>query len=413
MHKPTARRVGIRDEAARRSKGSNHGASRVFNMAEAANQAIRTGMAVDAKSIFIIPIASLDGYDNPRHEPANCYEKGYTLIGDPRISTPQFNADGKCLAFVSLLHLATSDDLSKVGTFVKLIENNESVDRKEHPDAPQSIVELAEEIDTFGQWVPVSVKRTKSSVVLGDGGRRVCAALYLHARSRIRQLRGEADQKSIHPATIQATDLDCDEADLFVVSAKINLARKGFDHLQEGRVYHEMLKRINPATLKGGDLYNDKYPGGRNYTKKEAAEQLHVHYSTFRNREALWHEYRDTTEGRRGLTENERRAVQRGELLPTFASRLSLGESTRGVSRTDGAPVKTKHRSLSMQEMETLFDATPAFQIERRHAIADCMRLDYDEALRRSRSRMDDQMDRVEKDKGIGKRGRKKPQKAA
>jgi hypothetical protein len=233
-------------------------------------------------------------------------------------------------------------------------------------------------------------------------------------RTRLRfSARTKTPPEKPFPAVIQATDLDCDEGDLFVVSAKINLARKGFTELQEGRVYHEMLKRINPATLKGGDLFEKKNPNGRVYTKKEAAAELRVHYSTFRNREALWHPYRAVQKDgkgnvvrRSGLTDDERRQIQQGKLLPTYASRLSLGESTVNVSRNGGQRITQKQRTLTMREMEALFDATPSTNTERRQAIAECMNKNYKVALNESSARMDEQMDRVEKDRGI-RSGRK------
>jgi hypothetical protein len=96
----------------------------------ATERAVKTGKPVDAKSIFVIPITTLDGYDNPRHEPANCYEKGFILFGDPNVDKPEFDKQGRCVKFVSLVHLLTSDNLQKLEYGIKVIMENESVDRE-------------------------------------------------------------------------------------------------------------------------------------------------------------------------------------------------------------------------------------------------------------------------------------------
>jgi hypothetical protein len=362
---------------------------RVYTTAQAAEQALKTGKPVDIKSVFVLPISALVRYDNPRHEPAKLHEMGYILIGDPNQEAPEFDKHNNPVKFVSLVHLALSDNLQKLEYFVKLVEENEAVDRKDHPTAPQSIMELAEDLKLFGQLEPIRVKKMKNGWVVAEGGRRICAMLYLHAKSKVARLHKLEDApKHEWPATVQATDLECPEDQLFVVSAKINLARKGFTELQEGRVYHEMLRRVNPATLKGGDLFDRKHPKGRNYTMKEAAGELHVHYSTFRNREALWHPYSEKTG--KGLTDEDRRKVATGDMLPTFASRKSLGESTASVSQT-GQRKKTKHKPLTLREMEALFDATPSTETDRREAIAECMRLTLDRATAASNKRLDAQ----------------------
>lgn len=387
------------------------GGFKAMGVALAQAEAVKTGQAVDAKSIFVLPARSLVEYDNPRHEPANCYEHGFTLIGDPDVEQPEFDTKGRCLKFVSLLHLLTSDNLQKLDYGIEIVTQYEAVDRslEENADRPQTIPELGEEIRLFGQWVPVHVKRTTRGVVMGDGARRLCGILLEHAKDKAKILRGDSDApKEPFPATVQATDLECAEDDLFIVSAKINLARKGFTELQEGRVYHEMLKRTNPKTVKGGELYEEKYPDGRRYTKKEAAAELHVPYSTFRNREALWHDYRVAKGVRYGLTDEERRKIALGEMLPTYASRLSLGESVRNVSRNGGTRIKKKHLPLTLREMEALFDATPSDQRERRAAIAECMRKTYDQALRESRERIDSGMEEMEAGRGNKRKGRRR-----
>lgn len=374
------------------------------SVAKASEQAMRTGRAIDAKAVFVIPIQNLIGGDNPRQEPSSCYDKGYALFGDPDAETPSFDDEGRCVRYVSLLHLLTSDNLQKLEFGVKLVEETEGVDRDRHPDHDRTIPELAEDIAAYGQLVPVSVKQTSAGMVLSDGARRVSAVLLEHARSKAKAIREGATRNIVLPV-VQASELDCDEEDLFVVSAKINLDRKGFTELQEGRVYHEMLKRVNPQTKFGGKLYDHRYPDGRNYTKKEASAELRVNYGTFRNREAMWHPYRETVNGRRGLTDEERRMVRRGQMGATYASKLSLGEIAF-VSRNQASPVVRRHKALTLKEMEKLFDETPRSQTDRLAAIADCMRLDLDRAMADSVRRADEAMDLFERKNGIGRRTR-------
>ncbi len=337
-------------------------------------EAVRTKKAVDHQSIFIIPVASISEYDNPRNEPANLYELGYTLFGDAEIKSPSKNKR------VSLVHLALSDDLEEVKQFVDLVETNESVDRSTNSVAPQSIVELSEDLLLYKQMLPILVRKHRNLYTMADGGRRVAAILYLHARSRI------DGSKTVYPATVMATDLVCKDDELFMRSIKVNLSRKGFTELQEGRVYNEMLKQINPTT-------------GKKYNAKEAAAELNVGYGTFRNREALWHPARKG----KGLTDEERQKVAAGKMNASYASKKSLGEAVVG----DGNRKTSKSRPLTMKEIQRLFDDCPPANTERRQAIADCMGVALKIAIADSMERLELNLEQSEK------RRKSKPVKAA
>ena len=347
---------------------------RVLTTEQASAEAIRTGHSVDSGTIFTMPVSGVKSYNNPRHEPAALYEQGYVLIGKADVDTPDVEKG----QFVSLIHMALSENMQRVEHFVKLVREHENVDRKEHPDAPQSICELAEDIKLFGQLVPVSI--TKDGI-MGDGGRRLCAILLLHAESRVKRFRKADDAPSkVFPATIQATDIKCKRADLFRMSVKINLSRKNFTELQEGRVYHEMLTQRNPAT-------------GNPYTMKEAAEELLVPYGTFRNREALWRPRNERTG--RGLSDADRRAVAEGRMTVTAAARRSLGE--KHYSPT-GTPQANRNRGIPLKEMHRLFDETPASNAVRRQAIAECMGIDLKVAIQQSMQRIDAAADRLDRE---------------
>jgi hypothetical protein len=373
------------------------------------------GMSVGltaSKAIFSLPVSDIVCYENPRLEPEILWDKGYILIGDSSVEKPVMGGHGQILKRVSLKHLALSENIQFVQFFVNLMEETEAVNRDVNRKRPQTIIELAKDIAELGQLEPIKVHQSEDGWIGDDGARRFCAILYLHARDRVKIFKKDKDApETPFPAVVQATTLTCLETDRFVVAAKINLSRKGYTELQEGRVYHEMLQRVNPETLHGQRLYSPKHPDGRTYTMKEAALKLNVHPSTFRNREALWHPYRvlrkqgDIVVDRRGLSEDERAAIRDGRMLPTYASRLSLGESTNNVSRNGGNRIGKKHKALTLKQMEWLFDTTPADQRDRRVTIAECMNKTYEVALSESRARLDAGMEQIERGMGRKHRG--------
>lgn len=398
----------------------------ILTLLQATSRALKDNTSVDIGRIFVMPIGNISRYDNPRHEPENLYELGYTLIGDPKVE------EATETEYVSLVHLALSEDLDHVRQYVDLIEQYEGpvmrllnpqgktvhvgsevecktnlktqADKSgwkidNHVSAPQSIVELAEDIYLYSQLDPIEVRQHGSKTNVIDGGRRIAAVLYLHAKSRILradkkedEMFGEGTPKEF-PALIQATELKA-AGDDFMLACQINLSRKQFTPLQEGRVYHEMLEKINPDT-------------GKKYTMKEAAAGLGVEYGTYRNREALWREPEYNDEGKRtkGLTEPERRKVALGEMTVTAASRKALGE--HHYSET-GAPAHSRNRGLPLSEMQKIFDETPAKMEERLKAIAECMGLTLKQAMAESEKRIAEQDRKMtaehEKNKNKGKK---------
>ena len=375
----------------------------------------------EVAKIYQLPIADIAGYDNPRHEPEYLYELGYDLFGkDNGVKEPTETER------VSLVHLALSKDLDDVRRYVDLIETHEGMTMKlfnsdgktifvgtevqcrlkiketgekgckieEHDYAPDSIVQLAEDIFLFDQFVPVEM-RGKSVMV--DGGRRVAAILYLHAKSRVckhdkvgAEIFGDKDTvPKEYPAIINATDLKS-SANTFLAACKINLSRKNFSPLQEGRVYHEMLARENPDTKKA-------------YTKKEAALAVAVPYNTFRNREALWHDRAEKDGKKYGLTSEDRRRLALGEITLTAASRKALGE--QHYSET-GERQNNRAKAIPLAEMQKLFDATPDKNEVRRQAIADCMGIKLTQAIKESDARIEKQ-DEISMKKTSSKKGKK------
>ncbi len=344
---------------------------------------------VDARSIFSLHIGQIKEVDNPRHEPENLHSEGYVLVGDPSIETP----DLKKGQHVSLVHLALSENIQKVQVFVELIEKHESVDRETDPAARQSIVELAESLKQYDQIVPVLLKHGRHGWILGDGARRVAAVLYLHAKSRLQIEKKEAGApKSVHPAEILSTNMECKSDDVFLRSVIANMARTNFSELQEGLVCYQLLKQTNPKT-------------GKKYNMTDAARLIGMPYGTFRYRQALFHPSRNG----KGLTDEERREVGAGRLNASYASKKSLGEKAPG-----NGPKKKKHdRPLSMKEMQDRFDQTPAHNKERRQAFAECMGITLAKAIKDSMARIDSASDKVERKNARSKNVNRRQRKAA
>ena len=405
----------VASKAPKKTKKKAPVAGKILTLNQANAQALKTGKPQDIGTVFVLPLLAVKEYDNPRVEPAALYEQGYILFGDPSVEEATEDK------FVSLVHLALDEDIDNVRQYVELIEQHEGPvckvihtdpeSKKEsviftgteffckekkaghrdvkncrierHLSAPQSIVDLAEDIETFEQLNPIQVQKQNNKYVMVEGGRRSAAIMYLHARSRVLRADKAKDAPSqVYPATVKATDLKCSKDDLFVMSGLINLSRKQFTPLQEGRFYHEMCQRLNPET-------------GNKYTMKEAAAKLCVEYGTFRNRAALWRprvepvtdEKGVVVKPGKGLTDSDRRKVALGEMTVTAASQRALGE--RPYSKT-GVPVHHRNKGIPLSEMQELFDKTAEENKERRQAIADCMGIDLDQAVKESEDRIQD-----------------------
>lgn len=373
---------------------------------------------VDSGKVRTVPIATITTYDNPRKEPENLYEVGYVLIGDPKNETFEPNDDGEWMLkkvgqdepqavedafdeanFVSLVHMALSDDIEQARRYVGLIDEHESVNRKEDPNADQTVQELAHSMQVYDQLVPCLVRPSGKNFTGIDGGRRIAAKLYLHCLSRIaiadkkpHPWFGEKVPSKSVPATIDVTERKCKENEVFLLSVEANLARKRFTPLQEGRVYNDMLQQINPSTEK-------------KWTMKEAADHLGVNYGTFRNRQALWREpeYDDDGKQVKGLTDNQRQKVANGEMLATAASRKSLGEKHYAEDK-DGKPAEKRAKAIPLAAMQKKFDETAEANTERRQAIAECMGLTLAQAVKESNKRIEE----IERQEMSGRGGRGK-----
>lgn len=399
------------------NSNTNNVVGRILTMAQANIAAMKTGDAQVVGTVFVLPLLAVKEYDNPRVEPATLHEQGFILFGDPTVLEATDDQ------FVSLVHLALDEDIQNVSQFVELIEQYEGPickvvytdpetgkssvvftgteyfckekksshsDSKnckveKHLSAPQSIVELAKDIEQMEQLEPIHVQKRGNKYVMAEGGRRAAAIMYLHAKSRIAH--DKDSTLKIFPPTIKAVELKCKADDLYMLSGMINISSKAFTPLQEGRFYFEFCKRVNPDT-------------GKEFTMKEAATKLGVEYGTFRNRKALWEPRVDAVvddEGNivtpaKGLTDVDRTKISMNELTVTAATRKALGE--RHFSDT-GKPSSNRNRGLPLSEMQKLFDETAESNKERRQAICECMGIELPQAIEESEKRIND-LDRVD-----------------
>lgn len=334
-----------------------------------------------AASVFWVPFEAIVKDESPRHEPSNLYDEGWVLLGKhPTWEPPEVEEGEEPETRTPLMEMALNKDIEVVREFVDLIETWESVDRKEHPGAPQSIVELAYDLELYGQLMPILVHKVgKEHWSNVDGGRRITALLYNYAWNQVAKADGE-DVKIPKPV-VMAMDAKTTKAqDVQRVALIINLSRKQFTPIQEARAYWELTQTENPDT-------------GRHYTMKEAAELLGVEYGTFRNRHALMKPYAPAEkDGRgnvikpaKGLTDGDREKLSTGELTLTAAIRKALGG--QHYSKT-GAPKGFRQKALPLKEMQKLFDDTAETNSERRQAIAECMGLGFKQAVKQSEERI-------------------------
>lgn len=415
--------------SASKKKSSSKKSSKSMTPIQAMHAAQKGNEPQNGASTFFLSLAAIDLNDNPRHEPANCFDEGYVLIGTHPTWTPPERPEGMtdeeyAEAYFDYNHpclrdLALSKDLADVAHFVHLIETYESVDRKENPNAPQSITELAIDLRNWattnknghGQFVPAFVKQDRGKWSLIDGGRRSTAVLYNHAVDRLAKANEEKDAPSTpYPAVLLCLDATGVTPDkYFDLSNLINMSRKDMDPLQEGKMYHAQLQQTNPET-------------GKKYTLKELHAKVQefrptMKYSTLRNRVALWDDYKPAKrdeEGNivskaRGLTDTDRRKVATGEMTATAASRKSLGERH---STPRPAPGKgPRRRTLTLSDIEEKFDSTPDSKKEFKEGLAFCMGISYKQACEESNNRLaeleEDEISDNQPTTGKGKKGKK------
>ncbi len=324
--------------------------------------AVKNEEAVISGEVLTVPLSLIASSDNPRKEPQTLCLMGYDLVNS---STPD----------KSLLHMALSEDMEVVKTFVNLIETHENdPDIKEEEGKldknlflnVKTIVGLSKSM-AHKQIQPVQVRKIGDSgnYALVYGQRRLCSRLYLHAKSRIDVANGVEGVKIIPPVII-ATESKDTAKQSYLNAIHENFGRKDFTPLQEGQIYHDMLKQINPAT-------------GKKWNLLQIAKAYNQNYMHVRSRAALLAK-RNEAKGT-GLTDEDRADLASGKKTLTWAVRRSLGETH--YSET-GEKQKTRRKTLSVSAIQDLFDKTPESNTERRLALAECMGLTLAKATKES-----------------------------
>lgn len=361
-------------------------------------KAIAKFEAVKNGDIMSIPLQLISDSVNPRNEPTNLVALGYSFRNLADLNH-------------SLLDMCLSDNIDTVRAVVELFEEHESNDfysdqkvKSDLSDATgpdvdrQSIVALAMSISEYGQLENVTVRKSgNNKYTLIYGQRRVMAAAYAYAKNAV----DKADKK---PATfknvgnINATILKVSDEEAWELAVRENFDRKNFDAIQEGQIYFKMTQRINPKT-------------GKKYNLREVAEKFGKQYMTVRNRRSLAMPFKadkldakgNVVEYGRGLTREQKEDVAAGRKTLSWAVKTANREKHYSES---GERKAKRDRPLTLSSIQELFDATPAKNVERRAALAECMQKSLKTAERESAKRLsaaDEQVNR----KAVKKAGRK------
>lgn len=356
-------------------------------------EAVKTGLAVETRQGYAIPLKSITQNLNPRQEPSNLVSLGYSLLDESDVEH-------------SLYHMALGDDIEKQRAVVALFEEHENeelygdespkadlsdVEAKESKTGPRmSICSLATSINDVGQLEDSAVKRGGKradggyNYTLIFGQRRVAAVIYATAANAVAKADGvELPFPNIKPVVL-AKEMNVNEDQAFDLAVRENMDRKNFDPVQEGEVYFNYTKRINPET-------------GKKWNLKDVAQHVGRKYAHVRNRQSLALPYRadkiddngNVIKKGRGLTPEERELVRSGRKTLTWAIRKSLREE----HYSDGTPQVNRDKALPLAAMKALFDNSSddpnnVEAVARRKAIAECMGKTLKQAIKESEKRI-------------------------
>lgn len=350
-------------------------------------KAVETGTAqTSSEQNYLIPLTRITKNVNPRQEPANLAAIGYSLLNDEDQEH-------------SLMHMVFSSDIEMVRAAVELFEVHEGIDEESTPKADlsdvtpkeirgvrQSVCALADDININGQLESAAVSYIDGkNYTLVFGQRRVAAILYAHACNLVALADGDEQPFANIGPVVSAKVVNADDDDaLYFLAASENLQRKNFDEIQEGAVFYELTKRVNPET-------------GKKWNLRQIAEHYGLNYGHVRNRHALACPYKadkvdeegNITKKGKGLTDEEREMIRSGRKTTTWGVRKSLREE----HYSDGAPRKNRDRAIPLSKMYELFDATSddandPVAVARRTAIAECMNKTLSQATKESKKRI-------------------------
>lgn len=315
----------------------------------AAQKAVRDQASVASGQVYQVALTRITGNDNYRNEPSNLVRLGYKLVNtdDPEHS---------------LLHMCLSPDIGTVRAAVALFEEHENTfsDDDDDNDAKRadrttSIVSLSSKFDQVGQLQPVCVRPVGSgenrSLIFGQ--RRVAAAAYRHAKSRV-QVEDGVEGIKVIPAVVKAMVAKVAPEQAWMMAVSENSDRKNDDPVQEGEVYRRIMEMVDPDT-------------GKRYTLNKTASLMNVNKGRVRSYRALTLP-RDEKK-KTGLTDEDREAVSTGNKTVTWAIRKALNEQ----HYSDGNRQTNRAKPIPLKAMQTLFDDTAETNKERLLALAECM----------------------------------------
>ena len=373
------------------------------------NQAAKEQTSLEYKAMKATYIGMIEESRNPRKEPIHLHRLGYELVNKKDKEH-------------SLLHMALNEDIENARKVVKLFEEHENdppgFNEEETDDElgniqfkedagesrrEQSIIALSRSMRIM-QLQPVVV--SENAKILWFGQRRLAAIIYLHAKSRV-EVHDKVKGAKLFPPVIQTVEANVTREQGFDMAVRENAERKDFTPLQWGVIFNEYTKIKNPKTKKV-------------WTLKEIAGHLNKKYGIVRNRRALVlprvDDVRDeegnlVTPGK-GLTDEDRAALESGQKTLTWATRRALGEQHYS---TTGERQSSRKGTIPLKEIQKLFDETSEANTERRKAFAEVMGLTLAKAEKESEERIqkaESSEMKGGKGKGKGKKGGKGKKKA-
>ena len=298
----------------------------------------------------------------------------------------------------SAFHLAINDDLSIVRKLVCDMFTHEN--NRETEDG--CLCALAESL-VVRQIQPCTVRRigkhANQTVNFGlvAGGRRAAARSLIVAASRLahsdKDIYGSgklfhnhynwsvqhklpkaanqfldmlADMKPFK-AEIEATQVDCSALEAFDLAVRENKQRKPFNPIEDGKIYTDYLKMIDPRSKEG-----------KKFNLKSLATYLGEEYQHVRGRHALYNYY----------PEEKRQKVTDKKINLTHAVQEALAsKSGKSSPDGDGSKLGIRKNLLSRLKVEALFDDSrdePAALM----VLSKVMQVEFEQAIEDSDERL-------------------------
>lgn len=284
----------------------------------------------------------------------------------------------------SCLHIVQSDDMDVVHQFVCDMFEHEN-DRETEDSC---LCGLAESL-AHRQIQPCTVRRASKqgdrvNFGLVAGGRRLVARALLVAVSRLLESGKKFPKAANHlvdlvrankpfKAEIEAIQVNCTALEAYDLAVRENKQRKPFNPIEDGKIYADYLKMIDPGTV------NEKNPEGKKFNLKTLAKYLGEEYQHVRGRHALYKYY---------PPEKHQKVVEKKVNLTHAIQQALAKKSGKSGPEGDGAKTKKRRNLMPRPEVEQLFDGhrdEPAAMM----VLSKVLMLDFDEAIKESDLRLE------------------------